>query len=94
MPDRLRVRMATSPSPGESQMKVKHCKIECEGNDIFVIADGVKIARRSRSGTPQAMTWISLEPGWTVRDCQGSYVDESGEQERAIEIEYKSPRFH
>jgi len=52
-------------------MKVKECKIETDGNDIFVIADGVTIAKRGHPGTPQAKTWIALEPGWTVRDCRG-----------------------
>jgi len=47
-------------------MKVKECKIETDGNDIFVIADGVTIAKRGHPGTPQAKTWIALEPGWTV----------------------------
>jgi hypothetical protein len=28
----------------------------------------VKIAKRGHPGTPQAKTWVSLEPGWTVRD--------------------------
>ena len=36
--------------------------------DIFVLADGVKIAKLGDPGTPQAGTWIPLEPGWTVRD--------------------------
>ena len=36
--------------------------------DIFVLADGVKIAKLGELGTPQAGTWIPLEPGWTVRD--------------------------
>ena len=39
-----------------------------DGEDIFIIADGVKIAKRGHPGTPQAKTWVSLEPGWIVRD--------------------------
>jgi hypothetical protein len=31
-----------------------------DGEDTFVVADGVTIAKRG------AGTWISLEPGWTV----------------------------
>jgi hypothetical protein len=38
------------------------------GDDIFVIVDGVKIARRGAPGTAQAKTWVSLEPGWCVLD--------------------------
>jgi hypothetical protein len=59
--------------------------IEREGNDIFVVADGIKIAKLGHPGTPQAETWVSLEPGWTVRDC------DDGE---SIELEYKRHRMH
>ena len=59
--------------------------IECEGSDIYVIADGVKIAKLGHPGTPQANTWLSLEPGWTVRTC------DDGE---SIEVEYKRHRMH
>jgi hypothetical protein len=40
--------------------------IESTGRDIFVVVDGVRIARRGRPGTPEAGTWVSLESGWTV----------------------------
>jgi hypothetical protein len=44
-------------------------KIECEGiNDMFVVVDDVRIARRGYPCTPQAGTWVSLEPGWEVVD--------------------------
>jgi hypothetical protein len=35
-----------------------------DGNDVFVVL--VLIAKRGRAGTPQAGSWISLEPGWSV----------------------------
>ena len=59
--------------------------IECDGSDIFVVADGVKIAKFGHPGIFQAKTWISLEPRWTVRDC------DDGE---SIEVEYKRQRMH
>jgi hypothetical protein len=59
--------------------------IEREGSDIFVIANGVRIAKRGHPGTPQANTWLSLEPGWTVRSC------DDGE---SIEVECKRQRMH
>ena len=43
-------------------------KMEWEGMDVFVVANGMKIARRGHKGTQQAKTWISLEPGWRVFD--------------------------
>jgi hypothetical protein len=36
--------------------------------EMYIEADGKRIAKRGHPGTPQAMTWISLEPGWVVRD--------------------------
>jgi hypothetical protein len=36
------------------------------GTDIFVVFEGVRIAKRGHAGTAQAMTWVSLEPGWVV----------------------------
>jgi len=31
-----------------------------DGHDLFLIANGEKVARRGRPGTPQAGTWIDL----------------------------------
>ena len=42
--------------------------IESDGINVFVVYNGVRIAKRSHSGTPLAGTWMSLEPGYTVRD--------------------------
>jgi hypothetical protein len=39
------------------------------GVALVVIVDGIKIAKRGHPGTPQACTWISLEPGWHVLDA-------------------------
>ena len=59
--------------------------IEREGSDIFVVADGIRIAMLGHPGTPQADTWVSLEPGWTVRECDDG---------NSIEVEYKRQRMH
>lgn len=37
-----------------------------DGEDIFVVVNGVRVAKRGRPDTPQARAWISLEPGWRV----------------------------
>jgi hypothetical protein len=42
-----------------------------DGEDTFVVADGVTIAKRGLPGTVHAGTWISLEPGWTVSFNKG-----------------------
>jgi hypothetical protein len=39
-----------------------------EGGAFFIEVEGVKIAMRGLPGTPEAETWISLEPGWEVTD--------------------------
>ena len=62
------------------QRKIKTCRVECDGEDIFIVADGLKIAKRGHPETPQAKTWVSLEPGYIVRD---------GGDGTSIEVEYK-----
>jgi hypothetical protein len=37
-----------------------------DGTDIFIVFDGVKIAKRGHPRTPQARTRASLEPGSEV----------------------------
>jgi hypothetical protein len=45
------------------------CEIHKDENgDVFVLVGGMKIAKRGLPDTPQANTWIMLEPGWFVRD--------------------------
>jgi hypothetical protein len=44
------------------------CEMMCDGTGIYVVIDGVKIAKRGDPRTPQAKTWVSLEPGWRVFD--------------------------
>ena len=61
-------------------MKIKTCRVECDGEDIFIVADGLKIAKRGHRETPQAKTWISLEPGYIVREREDG---------ASIEVEYK-----
>jgi hypothetical protein len=42
--------------------------IGTDGIDVFVIYDGKRIAKRGDPDTPQAGTWVSIEPGYTVSD--------------------------
>jgi hypothetical protein len=44
------------------------CRLVSDGRDLFLIFECVKIAKRGRPGTPQADTWIVLEPGFAVYD--------------------------
>jgi hypothetical protein len=61
-------------------------KLLCERNgpsvDMFVVVNGKRIAKRGHPGTRHAMTWIPLEPGFTVT----SPPDHS-----SLMIEYSEP---
>ena len=46
------------------------CVVEESETDIFVVLDGVRIARRGKPNTPQAGTWILLQPGYQVSDSK------------------------
>jgi hypothetical protein len=35
-------------------------------NEVYVVFNGTRIAMRGHPGTPQAGTWVSLEPGFSV----------------------------
>jgi hypothetical protein len=56
-----------------------------DGEDLFVLIDGVKIAKRASPPTALAMTWIMLEPGWVIHDIR---------QGNAIEVRYEGARIH
>ena len=65
--------------------KPKEFKIESDGRDLYVVVDGVRVAKRGHPGTPEAGTWISLAPGWTVT---------SNEDHSEIEITHDGSRVH
>jgi hypothetical protein len=44
---------------------------------IYIELDGVRIAKRGHPDSPQARTWVSLEPGFKVYDGLGGVM--SGE---------------
>ena len=46
-------------------------EVQADGTDLYAVFHGVRIAKRGAKGTPQARTWISLEPGYRVRDEYG-----------------------
>jgi hypothetical protein len=49
-------------------MKPPKFEIISDGVDIFVVADGVKIAKRGSPDTPHANTWVRSNrdgPRWT-----------------------------
>jgi hypothetical protein len=58
--------------------KPSEATIAYDGPDLFVFVDGIKIAKRGHPETPEAGTWISLEPGFAVYDdpAEGSITIE------------------
>jgi hypothetical protein len=45
---------------------VSEATIETDGKDAFVVCNGVRIDKRGQPDTPEAGTWVSLEPGARV----------------------------
>jgi hypothetical protein len=72
-----------APEPRLPFPPIDSCVLDCTGEDIFVVVNGARIARRGYPGTPQAKTWVSLEPGWKVLDGPGG---------KTIAIEYNGTR--
>jgi hypothetical protein len=58
------------------------CELHDDGEHVFVIVDGQKIAQRASPGTG---TWIMLEPGWTVRNLRNG---------KTIEVTYEAATIH
>jgi hypothetical protein len=65
--------------------KAPSLEIVPDGDELYVVFNGVKIAKRGAPGTPQASTWISLEPGYRVLDQN---------EPRAFIVEYNGVRVH
>jgi hypothetical protein len=61
------------------------CELHNDGENVYVLVNGMKIAKRGAPDTAQAETWIMLEPGWIVRD-----VDHGN----AIEVRFEGARIH
>jgi hypothetical protein len=59
--------------------KNPECKLVCTGEELFVVFNGIKIAKR------EARKWISLEPGYVVHDN----ADYSG-----ISVEFNGAQVH
>jgi hypothetical protein len=60
-------------------------KVIKDGNNFFVEVDGVRIAQRGFPNSPQAGTWVSLEPGWEVVD---------GKSQKIVAITYHGASVH
>lgn len=43
-------------------------EVASDGEDLYVLLDGIRIAKRGKPGTPQAEKWIPLVSGYVVLD--------------------------
>jgi hypothetical protein len=50
------------------QSRIANILVETAGRARFIRVDGQRVARRGSGGSPQAGTWVSIEPGWEVMD--------------------------
>ena len=50
-------------------MRLPKTEMASDGRDIFIVIDGVRVAKRGRSSTAEASTWVTLVPGWGIRDA-------------------------
>ena len=62
----MKTKRAKAKTRALTKKKPSECIVEITKTDIYVVYDGIRIARRGKPGTPQAKTWISLEPGYEV----------------------------
>ena len=52
-----------------TKQKPPECAVEITKTDMYVVYDGGRIAERGKPGTPQAKTWIPLDPRYEVYDA-------------------------
>jgi len=69
------------PAPADSSEEVialfeavPACESETGLDEVYVVFDGIRIAKRGNPGTLQAGTWVSLEPGFQVAVNDGEWV--------------------
>jgi hypothetical protein len=64
---------------GGSGAVMAKVKITKSSKDVFVEVDGIRVARRGYPGSPEARTWVSVEPGWQALDSdEGIIVRHNG----------------
>ena len=70
--------------PMEMKVGEAEAAFEFTGDDLFVLLDGRRIARRGQPGTAQAKTWVPMVPGYEVVD---------GKKLNSIVVTFRDPRF-
>jgi hypothetical protein len=52
------------------------------GTTIYIRFDGRRIAYRGKPNTPQAKTWVSMVPGYEVREVNDNVIEVYFEDKR------------
>ena len=55
-------------------MRLPKTEMASDGRDIFIVIDGVRVAKRGHSNTAETSTWVKLVPGWGIRDAVDGLV--------------------
>ena len=88
--DRSRLAKRKTSKPASAQTYIKAdpgafgpteitISIELDGDDIFFVVNGERIAKRGAAKTPQAGQWIPLKPGFDLRETPAGFEYESWE---------------
>ena len=59
--------------------------LKFDGDELYFVHEGMRVAKRGQPGTPQAKTWVSLVHGCTVRETRGG---------KCIEVRYEGGAVH
>jgi hypothetical protein len=64
-------------------MRLPKTEMASDGRDIFIVIDGVRVAKRGRSSTAEASTWVTLVPRLgDSRRCRRTRDNAQGESLR------------
>ena len=67
-------KISANDPPSTRGVVMAKVEIARSHKDVFVVVDGIRVARRGYPGTPEARTWVSVEPGWQVLDSDEGII--------------------
>ena len=74
-PEKVRHVLHKIASSGDLKLPNSATMVGTE-DDLFIVLDGLRIAKRGHRGTPHANTWVALEPGYEIYDVPGGIAVE------------------
>jgi hypothetical protein len=64
----IRNKTLRTAKPAMTKIWSERIVIESAEEDIYLVLDGVRMAKRGKPGTPEQETWIYLKPGSPERE--------------------------